>query len=135
MTHIELVRLITELEELCFSEPWSRAAIESELEKKGCVCIVDDDGFVLGNVLAPEAELLRIAVRDSARRRGIGTELLARFISECSRRGAESVFLEVRADNIGGAGLYGRFGFGVVAVRKKYYGNPVCDGIDRKSVV
>ena len=42
---------------------------------------------------------------------GLGTALLARFVEEAERLGAEQVFLEVRVSNAAAIALYEREGF------------------------
>ena len=43
------------------------------------------------------------------------------LVREAIARGATAITLEVRMSNVGRAGLYRRFGFGPVGVRKNYY--------------
>jgi len=73
-------------------------------------------------MLAPgEAQLLNLSVVPDARREGLGRELLARFLDDAVRMGAEQVFLEVRVGNAAAIALYEREGFGRVARRAAYY--------------
>ena len=72
-------------------------------------------------VTADEAELLTVAVLPTARRRGIGTALLAEEVAEAARRGAERMFLEVAEGNRAARTLYDRHGFVVVGRRRAYY--------------
>jgi ribosomal-protein-alanine N-acetyltransferase len=74
----------------------------------------------LSRVVAGEAELLLLAVKKSAQRRGVGEKLVARFISDAASRGAERLHLEVRDGNHA-VGLYKRHGFDEVGRRKDYY--------------
>jgi ribosomal-protein-alanine N-acetyltransferase len=77
-------------------------------------------GFALSRVVAGEAELLLLAVRRESQRRGVGSKLLAAFVAEAARRGAEHLHLEVRDGNHAVA-LYTRAGFREVGRRKNYY--------------
>ncbi|HEY7810365.1 MAG TPA: GNAT family N-acetyltransferase [Allosphingosinicella sp.] len=77
-------------------------------------------GFSLARLVAGEAELLLIAVRRSAHRRGVGGALLATFIAEAQSRGAEKLHLEVRHGNHA-VELYKRAGFQEVGRRFNYY--------------
>jgi ribosomal-protein-alanine N-acetyltransferase len=73
-------------------------------------------------MLAPgEAQLLNLSVVPDARRSGLGSELLAQFLADARRLGAEQVFLEVRASNAPAIALYSRAGFASVARRESYY--------------
>jgi ribosomal-protein-alanine N-acetyltransferase len=70
---------------------------------------------------ADEANLANLAVAPAHRRRGCGRALLDDLLAEARRRGAVSVWLEVRAGNAAAQRLYLDHGFRVVAVRKAYY--------------
>jgi [ribosomal protein S18]-alanine N-acetyltransferase len=73
-------------------------------------------------MLAPgEAQLLSLTVADALRRRGIGRELLQRFLGEAAARGADQCFLEVRISNAAAISLYTGAGFVPVARRAGYY--------------
>ncbi|HNV13016.1 MAG TPA: GNAT family N-acetyltransferase, partial [Dermatophilaceae bacterium] len=52
---------------------------------------------------------------------GLGDRLLGDLLGRASAAGAQSVLLEVRADNAPALGLYGRHGFEQVSVRRRYY--------------
>ncbi|HZG08941.1 MAG TPA: GNAT family N-acetyltransferase [Allosphingosinicella sp.] len=77
-------------------------------------------GFALSRVVAGEAELLLLAVRRSAQRRGIGAQLLERFICDAGSRGATKLHLEVRHGNPA-VELYKSAGFREVGRRFNYY--------------
>ena len=82
---------------------------------------------VLG--IAPEAEIYRIAVLPEERERGVGYRLLD-FATKTERgRGLETVFLEVRSQNVAAIRLYSSYGFEKVGFRKGYYKNPDDDAI------
>jgi len=77
-------------------------------------------GFTLARVVAGEAELLLLAVRRSAQRRGVGALLLDRFIRVAQSRNAGRLHLEVRDGNHA-VNLYKRAGFVEVGRRRGYY--------------
>ncbi|PZQ90519.1 MAG: bifunctional ribosomal protein alanine acetyltransferase/tRNA (adenosine(37)-N6)-threonylcarbamoyltransferase complex transferase subunit TsaD [Leifsonia xyli] len=117
------------------SDAWSRAMLEAELagEHGHYLVAVDAADAVLGyaGLLAPrgsgQGDIQTIAVAASARRRGIGAALLDALLAEAAARGAEEVFLEVRADNPGAEALYATRDFSRIAIRPAYY-QP--DGVD-----
>jgi ribosomal-protein-alanine N-acetyltransferase len=82
-------------------------------------------GVVIGRQVAEEAEILNLAVRVSARRRGEGTALVGRILDEFAGQGVSRVFLEVRESNATAVGFYERLGFQQVGVRRNYYQDPV----------
>jgi len=94
-------------------------------------CLVAEDqgqimGFLVSRQIAPEGsghpaehEILNLAVRGTARRRGIAQTLL---IHEMRKAG--NFFLEVRASNIAAKALYKKLGFRELGYRFDYYENP-----------
>lgn len=93
-----------------------------------CFALSEPQGFIIGRVVAGEAELLTIAVTPEAQGRGIGGRLVARFLAEAVLRGAANVFLEVAADNAAGLALYQKAGFVASGRRRGYFG-PGVDAI------
>lgn len=78
-------------------------------------------GFAGIWVLADEAHLTNIAVRELDRRRGVGELLLIAIIDLAAELKAAFVTLEVRISNEAAQRLYRKYGFNEVGVRKKYY--------------
>lgn len=74
------------------------------------------------------ARLISIAVATRATGRGIGMALLTSAGERAKARGALSMRLEVRRDNLAGLSLYRRAGYTVAGVRPGYY-DDFCDAI------
>lgn len=104
--------------------PWSAAEIAATLATPGAFLVDDSDGFLIGRVLAGEAELLTLAVAPAARRRGIGARLVAAFLARAHAASARRAFLEVAADNTAALALYARAGFAEAGRRRGYYRHP-----------
>ena len=68
-----------------------------------------------------EAHLTSLAVRETERSKGIGRRLLMASLQLAVQRQATMMTLEVRASNKMAQGLYEKFGFRKVGVRKGYY--------------
>ena len=83
-------------------------------------------GFAISRLVAPEAELLSIAVDPSRQGHGLGRQLLAGHFARLAAQGARTVFLEVEEGNNAALRLYDRFGFAKVGERAGYY--PKKDG-------
>jgi ribosomal-protein-alanine N-acetyltransferase len=77
-------------------------------------------GFALARTVADEAELLLLAIRPPARRRGVGTALLRSIVADARERGADKMHLEVRANNEA-VRLYRGEGFEKIGERRDYY--------------
>ncbi len=126
------------LEKATFAnDAWSSATMRDELANANAWYVVafppEDPGRIeaYAGVLAPpgakEADIQTIAVAQGARRRGLGRTIMLTLVGEAMKRGAEEVFLEVRADNPGARELYRTLGFEEIGVRARYY-QP--DGVD-----
>ncbi|MEJ6789390.1 GNAT family N-acetyltransferase [Brevundimonas sp. BR2-1] len=116
-----------------FDAPWDAAAFDSLLGQVGVHLAESPDGFILMRTAADEAEILTLAVRPGARRRGLGAELVARGAAEAVARGATRLFLEVADDNAAARALYARAGFAEAGRRPRYYARP--DGSRRDALL
>jgi len=86
-------------------------------------------GFVGLWILADEAHITSIAVREAYRRWGIGELLLISGISLAMELKARIVTLEVRASNGDAQNLYAKYDFTQVGVRRGYYMDNREDGV------
>jgi [ribosomal protein S18]-alanine N-acetyltransferase len=111
---------------LCFTtpRPWSVAEITEVLASPHSFALTAPGGFLLGRVVAGEAEVLTIAVHPDQRRAGLGRGLVLRFVDEARARGGESAFLEVAEGNEAARALYGACGFQPAGRRRAYYHHP-----------
>lgn len=86
-------------------------------------------GFLVARRIASDIEILNLAVRPDARRRGIGHALI-QFAFEWGKQfDAKIAFLEVRASNGAALQFYKRHGFEETGRRPVYYSNPVEDAL------
>ena len=86
-------------------------------------------GFAGIWLMAGEAHITNIAVRESYRRRGIGERLLMALIELSLKLGARLITLEVRASNTAARRLYTKYGFIEVGLRRNYYTDNREDGV------
>jgi ribosomal-protein-alanine N-acetyltransferase len=125
---------VAELEELCFSAPWSANSIAHELTTDYSFWLVaEDDGTVVGyigsQIAFPEADVMNVAVRPEYRRRGVGQILVEALSTHLRNIDCESLTLEVRASNAPAIALYEKLGFAQVGRRPGYYRNPKEDAL------
>ena len=123
---VEDLAKIESLENECFQDPWCLAMWKGTFSRRDFVGVLIEEngeiiGFAGGTALFENAELLRIAVCKSARGKGCGGRLLDELCKAVKARGAEKMFLEVRASNSTAQGLYQSRGFIVTGKRQKYY--------------
>ena len=120
-----------ELERACFSEPWSRHALELLLtdEAIGYACVENDSVIAYGGMLIGpfEGQITNVAVHPNHRRRGLGLAVVEALVREARERGLEQISLEVRTSNEAAIRLYERIGFSVAGVRRNFYRKPTED--------
>lgn len=104
--------------------PWSAGEIADLAGLPYNFLIAQGAGFVMGQAIAGEAELLTIAVDPCARGQGQGGLLLQAFLDRARALAAERAFLEVAAGNEPAIRLYTRAGFTQSGRRKGYYHHP-----------
>ncbi|WP_329090042.1 MULTISPECIES: ribosomal protein S18-alanine N-acetyltransferase [unclassified Streptosporangium] len=120
---------VMEVERKTFpADAWSEGMLRGELNDQPrtrhyVVALVD--GAIVGYAglaaAGDQADVQTIAVLSEWRRSGVGGAMLTELLAEAARRGAVSVFLEVRADNPGAQAVYDRFGFERIGLRRRYY--------------
>ncbi|HEY2575756.1 MAG TPA: ribosomal protein S18-alanine N-acetyltransferase [Streptosporangiaceae bacterium] len=123
------------LERALFAEDaWTREMFTAELagtSRGRFYLVAEDDGEVVGyaGLLAlaggrpagGQADVLTMAVATARWGQGIGSALLEALLAEAGSRGCVEVFLEVRVDNLRAQGLYARYGFSQIGLRRGYY--------------
>ena len=85
-------------------------------------------GFAGFWIIAGEAHITNIAVRELYRRQGIGELLLISIIDLAIELNARFITLEVRASNTAAQSLYYKYGFTQVGLRRGYYTDNREDG-------
>lgn len=78
-------------------------------------------GFLCAASAADEAELQSIAVDESHRGTGVGSELMRAFLAWAAASGVRTVHLEVREGNARARAFYARWGFAETGKRPRYY--------------
>lgn len=125
---------IERLEHICFSMPWTRDFLMSQLPDDRHIFIAAADGDeVLGYVgmmyVVDEGYISNVAVAPEHRRHGIADALILDLLRRCTALGLSFVTLEVRAGNAPAIALYEKHGFSPVGRRKNYYDFPKEDAI------
>jgi ribosomal-protein-alanine N-acetyltransferase len=121
------LRGVMAIERQVYPRPWSPNLFLSEMgdmrNRTYLVAKLGRDVVGYGGVMSygDEAHITTIAVDPMHHRRKIGTRLMHELVSEGIRLGARAVSLEVRVSNVGAQGLYRRFGFRPVGIKKGYY--------------
>lgn len=114
--------------------PWKADALFAALSDPNMQLLVWEEGEIVAAILfstcLDEGEILSIATKKTARRRGIARKLLSYVLSHSSE--ITAYFLEVRSRNLPAISLYQSLGFTEIAVRKRYYSAPCDDAVCMK---
>jgi len=108
---------------------WSVETYENFIRSGECLSLAHESGgritgFIVARRLGEEAEVLNLAVRPEARKKGIGEILLQAALEEVRNMGVTRIYLEVRESNTQAKSFYQNHGFAVTGVRPKYYREP-----------
>lgn len=124
----EDVPQVAELENKIFSRPWSAESFEKALTYPEQILLVAEGTAILGYSIlfaaADQADVSNIAVDPDHRGQKIGDALMKEMLNQAANRGVKEVFLEVRVSNAPAIGLYQKYGFERIGVRKGYYEDP-----------
>lgn len=117
---------VYEIERLCFPDPYPLTFLQALHDMNPATFFVAERaGALIGYVIALEdrghGHLLAIAVHPSARRQGIGRQLLTTSLQALRREGATTVRLEVRRNNRDAQQFYEDHGFVYSHSIARYY--------------
>lgn len=124
---------LAEMEALCFPDTavtWSEQDYANHIKSSIGITVSSETGFVIGQIVEDEAEIITLGVLPDSRKEGHGTDLLATFERDAQNKGAHSIFLEVSTENKAALALYKTRGFIRVGRRQKYYENAQGIAID-----
>lgn len=126
---------LAQIEQECFSLPWSRAMLEEELYNDCAAFLVaeDEKGTVLGyaglQVVLDEGYIANVVVRSGYRRRHIAQQLLDVYLRFAQAHSLAFLTLEVRPSNTAAVALYRKYGFIEEGRRRNYYQRPREDAL------
>ena len=149
---MSMIQSIASLEKTIFSDPWSEAMLSDTfkydynhvltIDRTGALTAHSQDyvnhndsnnsgiiGYIIYSNVAGESELLRVAVDESCRGKGYASILMKEMLKNLAEDQAEKCILEVRSQNSAAIGLYNKFGFAEIGVRKGYYKEPDEDAL------
>ena len=123
-----------------FDDGWSAESVVRLLDHPGSTALVavtgtprQTAGFILGQIVVDEAEILSVGVAREWQRRGLGRLLVEALCRSAKRAEVKRLHLEVGADNAAARALYSRLGFQETGLRKGYYakagGRPAEDAV------
>jgi ribosomal-protein-alanine N-acetyltransferase len=137
----EDVAALAEIERQSYTHPWPQTAFaQAVLDTRVRVLVLREASatgrvdmeilaYCVLQVVADELQIHNLAVRESARRRGLARVLLGLVLDLGRRQGAREAYLEVRASNAAAIALYRGSGFEVAGSRQGYYESPREDAL------
>ncbi|MFN2144863.1 MAG: ribosomal protein S18-alanine N-acetyltransferase [Anaerolineales bacterium] len=132
MTMEDLTR-VHELDQICFSAPWSLRTFQKELEENEAssqwVAVLEEPagkpGLIVGAIVTwlvvDEVHIATLSVDPDYRRNRIASRLICTALRDGVSRGATASTLEVREGNAAAQRLYYKFGFQLMGRRPGYY--------------
>ncbi|WP_083450040.1 ribosomal protein S18-alanine N-acetyltransferase [Luteipulveratus mongoliensis] len=122
------IETLAELERALFADDaWSPASWWGELagRPRRAYVVAEDGADIVGYAgvdrAGDVADVMTVAVAPAAQGSGLGQQLMDWMVDTARDGGAESLLLEVRADNAPARKLYDRNGFEQISVRRRYY--------------
>jgi [ribosomal protein S18]-alanine N-acetyltransferase len=134
-THIDS---LLSIETSSFRNPWGKLSFLDEISNQYSLTYVITTPHENGNQVVAylclrqiidELHILKIAVKQTYRRKGIAYVFLSDCLNAISKKKIRTVFLEVRPSNAAGLNLYRKLGFHVIGKRPKYYADTGEDAI------
>lgn len=128
-TNLTVFSALSALDKKCVgNEGWSAESFISEVKKDNgiVICCYADNcvaGLICGYFAGDEADITSVAVDENYRRLGIGSRLIQEFEKNLPEY-ISDIFLEVRESNSPAIGLYEKYGFEKISIRKNFYSNP-----------
>jgi ribosomal-protein-alanine N-acetyltransferase len=119
------------IERQSFQRIWPRSSFLGELNCENAYCFTlrrqENDNstrviaYVCYRVVSDEMHLLRVAVAQKFRRRGIASRLIDGCLKLAREKGATTALLEVRPSNTPAISMYQKLGFQCIGKRPYYY--------------
>ena len=109
-----------------FEFPWLEEDFIRCLRQRNCIGMVAEHedrvvGFMIYELHKTRIHVLNFAVADGYRRRGVGSQMVAKLISKLSSQRRSRILLEVRETNLSAQLFFRENGFRAVSVLRSYY--------------
>ena len=103
------------------TRPWSESEYKILLSTDTIRFFYVENGFLVGRLIGPDAEILNVIVHPKYRRLGKARYLIDKFEKEAKEEGSSKCFLEVAESNSRANKLYQSLNYLSVGKRKNYY--------------
>ena len=119
MTPFEMAKL--HLLSGSLNRPWTESEYKILLSTDTIRFFYVENGFLVGRLIGPDAEILNVIVHPKYRRLGKARYLIDKFEKEAKEEGSSKCFLEVAESNSRANKLYQSLNYLSVGKRKNYY--------------
>jgi ribosomal-protein-alanine N-acetyltransferase len=117
------------LDQQCFVEgiAYTGAELGKYIRRRGAITIVAEGaagsiaGFLVAHVQRDYGWIVTIDIRESARRTGLGSRLMAAAEERLRAARVSAIVLEVAVNNLGAVGFYKRLGYTITRTIPRYY--------------
>lgn len=126
------IQQVLEIEQLCFSDPWSEEEFIHCLRQRNCIGMVLDEPYGSGEMIAgfmvyelnkSNIEITDFAVIPSRQRNGAGTALLDKLVSKLSKDRRSKLVLKIRESNLDGQLFFRAMGFKCTGTKRQHFTN------------
>lgn len=123
------LKRVVELENVLFLSPWKEEDFLHEIKENPMAgyYVFEKENAIIGYIglwfLGDQCQITTIATDQKYQGHGYASQLMEYAIEKSEELHYQNVNLEVRVSNSKAIGLYEKFGFKNVALRKRYYSN------------
>lgn len=117
---------VLEIEQQSFDFPWTEEDFLCCLRQRNCIGMVAEHqerivGFMIYELLKSQLHILNFATSASARRQGVGTQMIEKLINKLTQQRRQEIRLEVRDGNLPAQLFFRNQGFSATNVLRNYY--------------
>jgi [ribosomal protein S18]-alanine N-acetyltransferase len=117
---------VLRMEQESFEFPWSDDDFVRCLRQRNCIGMVAEHedrvvGFMIYELHKTRIHVLNFAVDQEYRRRGVGSQMVAKLIAKLSAQRRSRIVLEIRETNVSAQLFFRENGFRAVSILRKYY--------------
>ena len=117
---------VLQTEQLSFEYPWTEEDFLRCLRQRNCIGMVAEQGervvgFMIYELHKAKLHILNFAVHPAHRRRGVGSQMVAKLVSKLSSHRRTRITLEVRETNLPAQLFFRHEGFKALKVLRAFY--------------
>ena len=117
---------VLDIEGASFEFPWSEEDFIRCLRQRNCIGMVAEQGdnvlgFMIYELHKTRLHILNFAVDPTARRKGVGRQMIDKLVSKLSSQRRNRISLEVRETNLAAQLFFREGGFAATSVLRNFY--------------